>query len=134
MRPRLRSVTAGLAVSVTAAVTLASAAGAYFYSAHHFRTLLDNERATALAQGELMRVALEHQMMENDRSLIAQLVASFGREPGVVNVVLLDRSGNVRYSSAPTGPPDQFRLDSPTCQACHRLPPAERGSSRVIET
>lgn len=132
--PRLRSVTAGLAVGVTAAVTVASAVGAYFYSSHHFRTLLENERTIAVGQGELMRVALEHQMMENDRSLIAQLVASFGREPRIVNVVLLDRSGNVRYSSAPPGPPDEFRLDSPTCQACHRNPPEQRGSSRVIET
>ncbi len=132
--PRLRSVTAGLAVGVTAAVMIASAAGAYFYSVHHFRTLLENERTIALGQGELMRVALEHQMMENDRSLIAQLVASFGREPHVVNVVLLDRSGSVRYASAPPGPPDQFRLDSPTCQACHRLPPEQRSSSRVIDT
>ncbi len=126
--------TAGLAIGVTAAVTIATAAGAYFYSVHHFRTLLDNERSTAQAQGELMRAALEHQMMENDRSLIAQLVESFGREPRVNNLVLLDRAGNIRFSSAPPGPADDYRLDSETCQACHRLPAEQRGSSRVLET
>jgi PAS domain S-box-containing protein len=42
--------------------------------------------------------------------------------------------GAVRYASAPLGPRDDFRIGSPTCQACHRLPPEQRGSSRVIET
>lgn len=134
MQPRLTNMTAGLAIGITAAVAVACAVGAYFYSVHHFETLLANERSMAVAQGELMRVALEHQMIENDRSLIADMVRSFGREPRVRNVVLLDRAGRVRYSSAPTGPEDDLQLDSPTCQACHRHSPAHRESSQVVET
>ncbi|OFW07938.1 MAG: hypothetical protein A3H96_24155 [Acidobacteria bacterium RIFCSPLOWO2_02_FULL_67_36] len=134
MKLRLTSMTAGLAIGITGAVAIAFAAGAYFYSVHHFQTLLENERSTALAQGELMRVALEHQMIENDRSLIAAMIKSFGSEPRVANVVLLDRTGQIRQSSAPTGPPEDYQIPSPTCQACHRHPPDDRGSSRVIET
>jgi PAS domain S-box-containing protein len=134
MRPRLTSMTAGLAIGITAAVAVACAVGAYFYSVHHFAALLDNERSTALAQGELMRAALEHQMIENDRSLIARLVQTFGDEARVRNVMLLDRTGAVRYSSRPPGPAAELRIDSPTCQACHRLAPEQRGSSRVIDT
>lgn len=134
MRPRLTSMTAGLAIGITAAVALACAVGAYFYSVHHFDALLENERATALAQGELMRAALEHQMIENDRTLIATLVKTFGQEQRVRNVMLLDRAGVLRYASRPPGPSADLRIDSPTCQACHRLPPDERGSSRVIDT
>ena len=48
-----------------------------------------------------MRAALEHQMIENDRSLIAQMVESFAKEPRVARVMLLDRTGVARYSSAP---------------------------------
>jgi PAS domain S-box-containing protein len=134
MRPRLTGMTAGLAIGITAAVAVACAAGAYFYSVHHFDALLENERATALAQGELMRAALEHQMIENDRSLIARLVQTFGEEARVRNVMLLDRTGTLRYSSRPPGPAADLQLDSPTCQACHRFAPSQRGSSRVIET
>ena len=126
--------TAGLAVGITAAVAVACAIGAYFYSVHHFATLLEQERATALAQGELIRAALEHQMIENDRSLIAQMVESFGREGRVKNLLLLDRAGRVRYASRPAGAEQDLRIDSPTCQACHRLPPDQRGSSRIVET
>lgn len=132
MRFHLTRMTVGLTVGITAAVACASAVGAYFYSTHHLRTLLDGERAMALAQGELMRAALEHQMMENDRTLIADMVRSFSREPRVVNVQLLDRLGRVRSSSQAA--PENLDLSSPTCQACHRFPPEQRGSSRVIET
>lgn len=134
MKLRFASMTVGLAAGVTAAVVLACAAGAYVFSAHHFESLLQTARATALDEAGLIRVALEHQMIENDRSLIARMVESFGNRPSVERVVLLDRYGVKRYSSRPQEEDDDLRIDSPTCQACHRLPPSERGSSRVIET
>jgi two-component system NtrC family sensor kinase len=119
---------------VTAAVVAACTAAAYIYSVHHFHALLEDARTTALAEGELIRVALEHQMMENDRTLIARMVASFGRQARVERILLLDRTGQPRYSSGPASAAADLRLDSPTCQACHRYPPAQRGSSRVVET
>ncbi len=134
MKLRLASTTAGLAVGITAAVILACAGGAYFYFDHHFQTMLETARTTALAEGELIRAALEHQMMENDRSLIARMIESFQKQPRVEMVALLDRNGIEQYSSAPPGMRNDFRIDSPTCQACHRFPPEQRGSARVIES
>ena len=59
MRLRLTGATAGLAVGVTLAVTSASALGAYLYSRHHYESLLASARATALMQGELIRLISE---------------------------------------------------------------------------
>ncbi len=134
MKLRFASMTVGLAAGITTAVVLACASGAYVYSTHHFQTLLETARATALAESELTRVALEHQMIENDRSLIGNMIQSFGRQPRVERVVLLDRHGIKRFSSRPDESGEDLRLDSPTCQACHQLPVDQRGSSRVIET
>jgi PAS domain S-box-containing protein len=134
MKARLTGMTAGLAVGITAAVAIASAAGAYFYSIHYFGTFVEQERRTALAQGELMRAALEHQMIENDRSLIAEMVESFGKEPRIASVMLLDHAGRVQYSNAPGSVRQVFELGSPTCQACHGLPDDQRTSSRILET
>lgn len=134
MKLRISGMTAGLAVGISAAVVTACAAGAYLYSLHHFESLLETARSGALAQGELMRAALEHQMIENDRSLIGRMVETFGRQPGVQNVVILDRTGEAQFSSVPLPPGNDLTPGSPTCQACHRLPPEQRGSSRVIET
>ena len=125
--------TAGLAVGITAAVAVACAAGAYFYSVHHFRTLIAAERSTALAQGELMRAALEHQMMENDRSLIARMVESFGKEPRVAQVMLLDRQGIVRFSTNPAREQRELDLRSEPARpatACRRKSGTRARSSR----
>jgi PAS domain S-box-containing protein len=134
MKLRLSDVPVGLAVSLTAAVVIACASGGWLYSRHHFQTLLESERRSALAQGELIRVALEHQMIENDRSLIARMVSNFGKQTRVDRLMILDRSGVVRYASGPLPPSEDLRIGSETCQACHRYPPDQRGTSRVIET
>jgi PAS domain S-box-containing protein len=133
VRHHFTSMTAGLAAGITTVVVAACAAGAYLFSVHHFNDLLETERSTAVAQGQLMRAALEHQMMENDRTLIADMVQTFGREARVANVVLLDREGVAHYSSAPVAP-EELDQGSATCQACHRLPADQRTGSQVIET
>ena len=132
--PRFTSMTVGLAVGVTAAVAAACAAGAYVYSLHHFESLIETARTTALAEGELITAALEHQMIENDRSLIARMIQTFGKQPRIEHVALLDRFGIPRFTSSPLLPANDLTFGSPTCQSCHRYPPEQRGSSRVIDT
>ncbi|MFY9728041.1 MAG: ATP-binding protein [Bryobacteraceae bacterium] len=88
-------------MGVTAAVVLACAGGAYLYSKHHMRSLLKGARATALAEGDLIRVALEHQMIENDRTLIAKMMESFRKQSWVERLVLLDRAGAERELQVP---------------------------------
>ena len=134
MKLRFASMTVGLALGVTAAVVVACTVAAYIFSVHHFQSLLETAHSSALAEGELIRTALEHQMVGNDRTLIAQMVESFGKQSRVEQLVVLDRSGVERYSSKPGSVGNDFRIESPTCQACHRDPPERRGSSRVIET
>jgi len=134
MGARVRSLTAVAAIGIATVVAGVCATGAYFYSQRHYRLLLDAARDSALARAELIRAALEHGMVRQDRTLIAPMVQAFGSEPGVAGVMLLDRTGVVRYTSGPVPPGHQFDLGSPTCQACHRYPAAQRASSRVIET
>ncbi len=131
---RFVSTTVGLAVGVTAAAVLACAGGAYLYSRQHLRTLLETARSTAAAEGDLIRVALEHQMIENDRTLIARMIESFRKQRGVERLVLLDRNGKQQYRGSSGGTDSDLQIESPTCQACHRHPASQRESSRVIET
>ncbi len=132
--PSLFSTTAGLAVGATLVVAATVATGAYFYSTYYSNGLLQNARESALTQGELVKAALEHQMLEDDRSLIDQMINTFGRQPRVEQVVLLDREGQAQFSSVPLGPKNDFQPGSATCQACHQFPPDQRMNSRVIET
>jgi PAS domain S-box-containing protein len=134
VKAQLSRLTIGLAVWITAAVSLAVASGAYLYSVRHTDRLMTMARNGALAQSALIRSALEHAMLEDDPALIEKMITTFGREPEVVGVMLLDREGTVQFSSGPMVPGEALDLHSPTCQTCHRLPPAERMSSRVLDT
>ncbi|HEV2446145.1 MAG TPA: hypothetical protein VGS58_09495, partial [Candidatus Sulfopaludibacter sp.] len=127
IKPPFASTTVGLAVGVTAAVVLACAGGAYLYSQHHMQSLLETARATALSEGNLIRVALEHQMIENDRTLIARMIQSFRQQSRVERLVLLDRTGVERYPAGSGAPDAELQIGSPTCQACHRYPADQRG-------
>src|SRR5271166_6055116 len=100
MKLRFASMPVGLAVGVTAVVLLACAGSAYLYSIHHMRSLLATAQDTALAEGNLIRVALEHQMIENDRTLIAAMIDSFRQQENVGRLVLLDRYGKEQYAPA----------------------------------
>jgi PAS domain S-box-containing protein len=133
MKARLTRTTVGLAIGTTVAVSTVLAASAFFYSRHHFQSLLESARETSVAQGDLIRVALEHEMIANDRTLIGEMIQSFGRQPNIDRVVLLDRTGAIRYASVPPAQTTDIRPGSPTCLACHQYPPEQRGSSRVIE-
>ena len=124
--------TVGLTLGITAAVVLSCAVATYFYSVHHFNSVLQLARTNALSESELIQTALEHAMLTNDRQLVGQMMDGFGRQARVRKIVLLDRNGIPRYWSAPLNEED-FQMSSPTCQACHRNPADKKISSHEIE-
>ena len=65
---------------------------------------------------------------------LERMIQTFGRERRVVNVMLLDRTGTVQFSSGPLQPGDELNMESATCQVCHQYPAAERVASRVLPT
>jgi PAS domain S-box-containing protein len=134
MRMRFAGMTVGLTLGITAAVVVSCGVAAYIFSTHYFKTTLETERTSALAEGELIHTALEHAMLNNDRAQIAQMIEGFGKQARVEQLILLDHDGVPRYSSTPINNGEDFRISSPTCQACHREPGDRRESSRVIET
>ena len=134
MKLRFASMTVGLTLGITAAVVVACGTAAYIFSAQYFKSTLEMARTSALAEDELIHTALEQAMLNNDRTQIAQMIEGFGKQARVEQLVLLNHDGVPRYSSAPLSQVEDFRISSPTCQACHRDPPDRRESSRVIDT
>ena len=105
----------GFALAVTLAVGLACLFGAILFSRHHYAELIGAAHATALRQADLIRLALEHQMEENERDLLAQMVASFARDPTIDQVSILDRQGRTRFSSDEALDPEREPI--PECHA-----------------
>lgn len=135
MKTRLNNTTVLATVAIVVIVVAATTTGAALYASHHYDRLLDAARDTVQSQSEMIRIALEHQMVENDRSLIDGMIQRFGAEPSVAGVMLLDRQGQVQYVSHHGNTKDmELAPDSKTCRACHDRPAGERDTSRVIET
>jgi PAS domain S-box-containing protein len=124
---------AGLAAPITIAVAAAFGVGALLFSRHYTRTQVESARETAVAQGEVIGEALEHQMLENDRALISEMVMGFGRRSDIESLEILDHRGRVWYSSDPGAVGEIQSRDSQACQGCHQFPVPERASGRVIE-
>jgi len=133
MNPQQTRATAGLAAGITLAVTAAFATGAYLYSNRHYDTLLEAAREGALTQGEIIREALEHQMLEKDRGMIGEMVRTFGGRADVENLEVLDHQGRVWYASDERMEGTTLSRADPACQTCHQASPPERVSSRILE-
>jgi transcriptional regulator with PAS, ATPase and Fis domain len=72
MRRVLTSSSAILALGVTLSVGAACALGAWLYSRHHYQTLLDSARTTALGESELIRAALGGTMFLDEIGEVSQ--------------------------------------------------------------
>jgi len=134
MNRQMTRTAAGLAIPITIAVTAAFGVGAYLYSQHHFSTLVETARGTAMAQGEVIREALEHQMLEKDQDLIRDMIMGFGSRADVESLEILDHEGLVWHSSDPLSVGTVLSSESRECQDCHLLPPSERSSSQIVQT
>jgi PAS domain S-box-containing protein len=134
MTLRFSRTAAALAAAITVAIATAFGVGAYLYSKHHFETRLEAARNNALAKGELIREALEHQMLRNDRVLIAEMVRGFGSLDDVESLEVLDHDGKIWYASEPGVEGTILSRESPTCVNCHQDRPSERSTSQVLDT
>jgi PAS domain S-box-containing protein len=134
MKFLLSRTSVGLAVGITLVVGGAFGASAYLYSRHYLQTLLESARQTALIQGDLVREALEHQMMENDRGLLAEMVSNFGGRTELEAVSILDHEGRVQFSNRAESVGEALSISSETCRGCHSLPPGERNETTILES
>jgi PAS domain S-box-containing protein len=124
----------GLVLGVAAVVVGGFAIGAYVFSAHHYQRVLQAGRATAQTQAETMRMAIEHAMRDRDHGVIEQMVRTFGSDPNLSAVLVLDAAGRVVHASQPGEGERGLTRDSPTCRVCHQQPPEKRDLSRVVDT
>ncbi len=134
MRLQLSRMAVILTLGVAGVVVGAFSIGAYINSSKLYDEVIDASRANAEAQAETIRIALEHQMLLKDRTVIDSMVRSFASDPLVNAVMILDWRGELKYTSQTEGPEPQLSIESETCQACHRKPAEERDRSTLIDT
>ncbi|MDO8794146.1 MAG: ATP-binding protein [Vicinamibacterales bacterium] len=118
---------------ITALVLAVLIPAGYFAANQYYRSSIELKRAETYSQGHVMAIALEHEMLENRRDLIRQMIDGFSSDPRRKRVMVLDHDGHVRMTNDPAFTDRVFARDSPTCQACHAVPSPQRATSAVIE-
>lgn len=106
------------------------AAGFYALSRHHYEQALDARHRAAELQSRILEVALRHQMIAQDTSLMGDIFAEIGDQPTVRSAMILDHDGEIRIASAKETVGQRIAQDSPTCIVCH----AKRGEERDLWT
>ncbi len=99
-----------------------------------FSLLIDKSREHFVVETALISQALERQMLEKDYRMMRELVDNFAREKSFERVMILNREGEVNFSSDPEIQGSHFSQDSPTCRVCHSKPPEARTRTTVLET
>lgn len=123
--------TLALTAGVTAAVVVAVGVAGVLFVRHHEHHALEQARASAEVHSNRIQLALEHQMLEDERELVQKMVTTFGKDPGVRDVLVLDRRGTVQMASGPHK--RRLAADDPTCLACHDQPARVRATTALLE-
>jgi PAS domain S-box-containing protein len=122
-----------LALGITLTIGCVLALGLFVLMRRHENQLLQIWRDSARDQSNLVRVALEHQMLENERSLIRKMVASLALMPDVSRIMILNHRGQVSFTSDPRFAGEVFSQDSHACAPCHRTAAPQRENAIVLE-
>jgi two-component system NtrC family sensor kinase len=87
----------------------------------HFQTLaLENQAKTAASStGDLIRQSLYTSMLRNERERIHEMIAAFGREPGVEAIRIYNKQGVITYSNVEREVGTAVDLRAEACYVCH---------------
>ncbi len=130
---RLQSLRFKVAAAVV--VVLAVAMGLVFVVQYHAfrRELIERLGLSSTPLSDVIKGSLHHAMQTRDLSELAAIVDNVSRQPGVIKVFVLNKSGEIRFSPVPSDIGKKIPLSDETCQVCHRVR-ADQRTRTVIFT
>ncbi|HTO96200.1 MAG TPA: ATP-binding protein [Myxococcales bacterium] len=121
----------GLLSTLVVSVVVGASA-AYSYMRERDR-LLESMHQAASTQGRLTLTGLQFAMLENNRTLLHDLVAQYARSVEVDRVFVTDATGNVAIASAPEWAGRRVALPDDVCPTC-QLPAGAPQTRTGLET
>jgi PAS domain S-box-containing protein len=123
---RLDRLTTRIAIGIAMLVIGPLSIGFYALSTHHVDQTLEVQSRAADLQTRILEAALRHQMIDQDTSLMASVLAEVSAESKVRSAMILNHEGEIRISSEPDLVGRKIPRESPTCFVCHSKSGAER--------
>lgn len=99
----------------------------------HRKLVLDSLSSLASQAGSVIESNLRHAMLKSDFSEVQSILDSISENNEFRVIYLLDTSGRVIFAPYGRGTGTRLSNDKPDCQPCHRLDPAARPGSVVVE-
>ena len=132
LRPVSWSLRAKVTLGVVAPLVVILGAFTAIEYARYQATVFDHLSFLASQIGQVIENSLQQDMVTQNLDGLQTMLNAIGEDKMIRVVYLLDTSGRIVF--APEGVGAGQRLDNrdPTCQPCHRLPPAERPGSVVV--
>jgi signal transduction histidine kinase len=121
-------VTAGILIPLIVILSIL----AYVRHVRYQDLLTENLHLSAANTGEVIAGSLQDAMVTNDFSTIQSIVDNISSQPGVHDLFLLDKSGDVLIATEEAMEGRTIDLGDPTCQACHRFEAASRNESVIL--
>ncbi len=94
--------------------------------------LMRNLELLAENAGQIVEGSLQHAMLAHDFRNVQEIVDGIVVEQGVLDLLLLDKQGQVVLSAGIENPGATMALSEPTCQACHQHEAASRNESVIL--
>lgn len=118
--------TVRLAIGIAVLIVAPLGVGLYFVSQRQFDRGIAARQRAAESENRILEVALRHQMIDRDSSLMTAVLREVASHPEVRDVMIVDHEGEVRISSRASRVGEKLGRDSPTCLVCHAKDPVER--------
>jgi len=133
---QLRSATSGLGLRLglasTLAVTLVVGAGAIFAYQNERAHLLDSLNRAAATQGRLTLTGLNFAMLENNRTLLHELIEQYASSEEVERVYLTEATGVVAATSTPSWVGQTLPLPPTICPTCEPAGGEQQTQTSVV--
>jgi signal transduction histidine kinase len=99
----------------------------------HRQVVLTNLSSLSSHSGRVVESNLRYAMLKSDFSSVQSILDTIGESQEFRVVYLLDTKGQVIFAPHNQGVGLQLNNQTPDCQPCHRLDPAQRPSSVIVK-
>lgn len=123
---------AKITLGVVLPLTLILGLFTYIEASRHREVEISNLTILASQSGKVIESSLRNAMLESNFSDVQRILDAVGDAGEFRVVYLLDSDGKIIFSPHGQNVGEILDNSHPTCQACHKLPPAARPSSVVV--
>lgn len=132
-RPPWASLSTKIIASVVITVLLIGGGSFWILQDFYNRQMIESLAESTTVHGELIEQSLRHAMHTRSLDFLAQMVRRLASQKGVENVLILNKKGEIRFSSDARDRGRVLAKSDPTCSICHERGPLARGRTVTFE-